>query len=205
MPSRIFISYKRDVSPDDGLARQLWKELKGDYKVFLDREGIEPGQRWSGRIEDELARADFFIALVSAHSVGSDMVRDEVTRAYRRERSSRRPVILWIRVAYSDDLPAPLSAYLNPIQGLRWRNQGDTQRLLKELRGVLEGGWPAREVSEAGSTEDSGVATSTPGEPAPAAGPIFIQERWTPGQVNQADKIVIMSTGPAAAPDSDPE
>ena len=49
--SRIFISYKRNVEPDQRLAAAVFEALaKQGHKVFIDRT-LTVGQQWAEKIE----------------------------------------------------------------------------------------------------------------------------------------------------------
>ena len=75
--SRIFISYKRDVAPDETVARAICLALQAQHDVFIDRK-MPAGTPWAERIEAELKASDVLIVLLSAHSVKSEMVEHEV-------------------------------------------------------------------------------------------------------------------------------
>src|SRR5258708_25434405 len=97
---RIFISYKRDIEPDDSVARQLYEDLRQEYDVFIDQT-ILVGTHWAERIEAELHRADFLISLLSEHSIHSEMCLAEISTAHRIARTQNgHPVILPVRLNY---------------------------------------------------------------------------------------------------------
>jgi hypothetical protein len=111
--TRVFISYKRHVEPDEPLARALHQVLSVHHDVFLDQT-TPAGTRWGERIDTALSEADFLFVLLSAESVRSEMVMAEVEKVYNRTRAQAgHPTLLPVRLAYSDPLLYPLSAYLN--------------------------------------------------------------------------------------------
>ena len=136
---KIFISYKHNVDPDDGLARQIYEALSATYSVFRDREKIQVGQKWAQRIQKELSEADFMITLLSAESLESEMVKGEIERAHQFNQEQGNPTILPIRVAHKKPFDQPISLYLNDIQWTYWENEKDTPRLIKELEGAIKG------------------------------------------------------------------
>ncbi|MCP9493905.1 MAG: AAA-like domain-containing protein [Pyrinomonadaceae bacterium MAG19_C2-C3] len=137
--ARIFISYKRNCEPDEPIALAIYEALHERHDVFIDRTMLV-GTRWAQRIEQELRQADYLISFLSAHSVNSEMVEGEVGTAHRLGKEQRgRPVILPVRVAFTDPLTYPLSAYLNQIQWTSCDTSADTPRLIGELRRVIEG------------------------------------------------------------------
>jgi hypothetical protein len=135
---RVFISYKRGVNPDEPLALALYEQLRGNHEVFIDQT-MAVGTPWAERIDRELRKADVLLLLLSAEAVGSEMVVGEVETAQRLQKQPGRPRILPVRVAYREDLPYPLSAYLNPINWALWDGPADTPRLLAELERAMVG------------------------------------------------------------------
>jgi len=137
--ARVFISYKRDVTPDQDLAQALFKALKADNEVFIDTSMLV-GEKWVERIDAEIRQADFFIALLSPFSVNSEMARTEIELAHQLQVQRGRPVLLPIRVAYHERLPPPLGSYLSPINWALWEGPEDTPRLLEQLAKAMSGG-----------------------------------------------------------------
>jgi len=163
---RVFISYKRGVNPDESLALALHEQLRGSHEVFIDQ-AMAVGTHWAKRIDQELMQADVLLLLLSAESVGSEMVVGEVETAKRLQKHQGRPRVLPVRVAYQQMLPYPLSAYLNPINWARWDGPADTERLLAELERAMAGG----------ELPTAGPATATPAAasiPAPATTPPLV-------------------------------
>src|SRR5262245_14009021 len=137
--ARIFISYKHHVEPDEPLARALHQALSVHHDVFLDQT-TPVGTRWGERIDIELRQADFLLVLLSAESVRSEMVMAEVEKVYYRTRAQAgHPTLLPVRLAYSDPLPYPLSAYLHFSTAAFWSGPDDTPRLIDELLQVIAG------------------------------------------------------------------
>ncbi|GAA6617152.1 CHASE2 domain-containing protein [Scytonema sp. NUACC26] len=78
---RIFISYKRNVEPDEPVALQVYKELSQHHDVFIDQKMLV-GTHWIDYIETKICQADFFIVFFSAWSVHSEIVEWEIRKAY---------------------------------------------------------------------------------------------------------------------------
>ena len=76
--ARVFISYKRNVEPDEPVALALYEALSAQHEVFIDQ-AMLVGTRWATQIEAELSQTDALIVLLSANSVGSEMVLQEVS------------------------------------------------------------------------------------------------------------------------------
>ncbi len=137
--ARVFISYKRDVTPDQDLANALYKALKATHEVFIDTSMLV-GEKWVERIDAEIRQADFFIALLSPFSVNSEIARTEIELAHQLQAQRGSPILLPIRVAYHERLPPPLSGYLSPINWALWEGPEDTPRLLEQLSQAMSGG-----------------------------------------------------------------
>lgn len=90
---RIFISYKRGVSPDEPLALALHEHLRHSHEVFIDQ-AMAVGTPWAERIDRELRQADVLLLLLSAEAVGSEMVVGEVETAQLLHKHRGRPRIL---------------------------------------------------------------------------------------------------------------
>ncbi len=90
---RFFISYKRDVQPDEPAALALYEALQQTSNVFIDQT-MMVGTPWAQQIETELRQTDFLIVLLSEESVQSEMVLAEVETARRlaREQEGRNPL-----------------------------------------------------------------------------------------------------------------
>jgi hypothetical protein len=136
---RVFISYKRDVDPDERVARQVFESLEKQCDVFIDRTMLV-GTLWAERIEAELRQSDFLIAFLSSHSVSSEMVEGEIRMANSLKNQAGRPATLPVRLAYREPFQYPLSAYLDPINWAFWNGDDDTERLIDELSRAVSGG-----------------------------------------------------------------
>ena len=137
--ARVFISYKRDISPDADIALQLYDTLRQTHAVFIDQK-ILVGTRWAERIKTEIQQSDAMIVLLSEQAVSSEMLQVEMSLAHEVARSNGgRPAILPVRVAYREPFQYPLSAYLDPINWAFWENPEDTPALLDELQRALAG------------------------------------------------------------------
>ncbi len=137
---RIFISYKRDVEPDQPVALEIFQALSQQHEVFIDQTMLV-GTRWAERIEAEIRQADFLIVFLSARSVHSEMVEQEIRMAHEfAQVQGGRPAILPVRLAYRQPFQYPLSAYLNDINWAFWQSAEDTPRLIAELTQAISGG-----------------------------------------------------------------
>ena len=64
-PARIFLSYKRNVEPDQTLAHELVAGLSGaGHAVFIDQR-LAIGQAWAREIEAHVRDSHFLIVLLT--------------------------------------------------------------------------------------------------------------------------------------------
>src|SRR5215210_748965 len=76
--ARIFISYKRDVMPDETLAHDLKSALtQAGHHSFIDQTMLL-GVEWALEIERQIKKSDFLLVLLSEASAQSEMVAKEV-------------------------------------------------------------------------------------------------------------------------------
>ncbi|MBT9312072.1 AAA-like domain-containing protein [Leptothoe kymatousa] len=137
---RVFISYKRNVATDEGIALQLHAALQQNSSVFIDQQMLV-GTRWVEQIEKEIRQADALIVLLSAQSVHSEMVLQELELAHKiAEDNGGKPRILPVRLGYREPFQHPLSVYLNPINWALWDSEADTPGLIAELEQAIAGG-----------------------------------------------------------------
>jgi hypothetical protein len=138
--ARLFISYKRNVEPDEPVALEVYEVLRHHHHVFIDQT-MPVGTNWAKCIETELRQADFLITFLSGVSIHSEMVVGEIETAHHlAKEQGGRPAILPVRLAYREPFQYPLSAYLNPINWALWQSHEDTPRLIAELRQAISGG-----------------------------------------------------------------
>jgi len=133
----VFISYQH-VNPDMQSAQALVDLLaETGIQVIYDRQ-IEVGERWVQWIDDQVRRSTFLIVLISATSIRSDMVRQEIRIAHEYSRENGgNPRILPIRINYTGALPYDLAAYLDPLQYLLWTDGTPAEEIADKLLPVL--------------------------------------------------------------------
>jgi hypothetical protein len=135
---KVFISYKRNVEPDEPIALEIFSQLSKDYDVFIDLK-MMVGTKWSKEIKDNLLEADCFISLISENSVKSEMVSTEILIAYKHAKATGLPLILPVRLNYFEDLDYDLMAYLGSSNYIAWKSYSDTQDIIKQLRLAIDG------------------------------------------------------------------
>lgn len=138
----VFISYS---FKDSKIATKFSNELRAaGHKTFLaeDSNSIKIGQRWSNRITEQIFECDYFLIFISKHSINSESVIAEVQLAVNtaQDRKNNMPGILPVRINLSFEHPLPynLASLLNGYQHATWKTDNDTERISKEILGVLE-------------------------------------------------------------------
>ena len=137
--ARICFSYKRDVFPDETLAKEIERYLREHgHEVFIDQSMVM-GIQWAERVSAALRRSDFMVCLFSAHSVASESVKEEIEIAHIAKQHAGHPTILPVRVAYREPFQYPLDVYLNHLNWACWEGPEDTPRILREILRAISG------------------------------------------------------------------
>jgi len=135
---KVFISYKRNVEPDEPIALEIFSQFSKDYDVFIDLK-MMVGTKWSKEVKGNLLESDCFISLISENSIKSEMVSTEIQIAYKQAKATGAPLILPVRLNYFEDLDYDLMAYLGSSNYIAWRSYSDTQNIIKQLQKAIEG------------------------------------------------------------------
>lgn len=134
----VALIYKRHAPHSQHLLDLLETGLKAaGYGVFIDRH-LAVGVEWAQELKRQVRAAYAVVPLLSAESIWSEMVEDEIQTAYEASQTqSGLPRLLPVRVAYDGPLPAPLEAILAPLQYTAWHGKQDDERLLAALLAAL--------------------------------------------------------------------
>ena len=111
----VFISYKRS---DIQIAQRIEAALKDEgFSVFLDvaEKGINAGEAWQKRLDQELAQMRCCIVLTSSSSMRSQSVMREVQAAYTRK------VLIPVFIEPQPKVPAEISA-AQAVQLIGWKS-----------------------------------------------------------------------------------
>ena len=135
-PLQVFFSYAHaDEKLRDELAKQLdILERQGNIATWHDRR-IKPGEKWAGKIAENLKIADLILLLVSADFLASDYIQDiELQTALAQHQDNKARVIpiilrpcLWreSKLAQLQALPTdgePITSNAWPNQDTAWLN-----------------------------------------------------------------------------------
>lgn len=189
--ARVFISYKGKADPDERLAAYFDKQLTAQaHDVFIMTK-IKPGQTWPDVVDQGLAAADYLVVLISASSVSSEMVIEEVRRGARLRKEKNRPILIPVRLAKNVDMPYDIGAKLNRIQHLTWEKDGDETAIANALHDIFAGGkdQPAEDApaaAKATALSADGAVTDTKGAlvaPRPAFDPSWLKSLDAQGGV----------------------
>jgi hypothetical protein len=154
-PQKVALLYKRSAKPDDQVLALLESGLRdAGHNVFVDRH-LRIGVEWAREIERQVRESDAVIPLLSAASVGSEMLGMELQIASESaQQQFGKPRILPVRIGSEAALPEPFLSILGRLQYTIWNDPADDQRLLKELLLGLE----AKEQPKAAKGEMPGGA-----------------------------------------------
>ncbi len=180
---QVFVSYKH-VPPDEQLAKGLHAHLveKG-LRVFVDTQ-IKVGLDWVAEIDRQLRASDAFVVFLSAKSILSDMVRQEIQTAYELRREGKMRIFP-VRVDFEGELPYDLASYLNRIQYKLWRSGDSESGLFDLLHSAITDGASlpdkATEDPTVISPTDPSVVAESKGAPLPVADPriVMVMETGT--------------------------
>ena len=102
----IFFSYGHDCTVK---VLRIKKDLeKLGYRVWMDKEGILPGDEWRTKITEKILSSDIIVAFLSSHSLRKDSVcLNELAIAVSRKSGFIRTVLL--EVGLEDRIPATIS------------------------------------------------------------------------------------------------
>lgn len=187
--SQVFISYKRNVEPDEPLTMRLRKTLTAaGHRIFLDQQ-LTVGVEWAKTIYRQIEASDFVLVLLSAASVQSEMVAAEVAHAQQHFQKTGKARLIPIRVNFADALPYQLSHALDSLQYAAWQNMDDDERLFKQLLDAI-----SELAALASPAEQSSIETQPPDVrvPPPVADPRFLETLAAPGgNLRPKDKFYI--------------
>ena len=180
----VALLYKRNAPHSARLLDLLEAALKdAGYRVFIDRH-LQVGVEWARELAREISAAYAVVPLLSAESIWSEMLEDEIVKA--REASSRNggiPRLLPVRVGYEGPLPDTIQAALGHLQYILWRGSQDDDVL---TRGLLD---------SLGSEPKKAVALEPVGGAMPLDSKFYIERREDiefAGAMQRRDSIVLV-------------
>ncbi len=133
-PMKVAIAYKRNSENDEHVMAVLREGLEAaGHQVFIDL-NVLAGMPWANEIRRKIWEADILIVLLSARSVGSEMVEEEVLEASRaQEQQKTHPRCIPVRIDFREPLPAPFATILEGLQQANWTGPHDDQPLVEEV------------------------------------------------------------------------
>jgi hypothetical protein len=167
------------------------------HEAFIDT-ALRADVQWLEEIDRQIQASDLLVVLLSKESADSEMVQDEVRRAYDHRRAYGKPQILSVRIAYDGCLPYSIEAFLNPLQYVVWQSKADDERLGGEVLAALEGRLadrqPIRADRQPHLSEDGRPIADEAAlyAPLPKFDPGFLEELEAPGgAVKLSDRLYI--------------
>src|SRR5260221_1993267 len=172
--SQVFISY-RHVQPDEDLAGQCAHFLEANgFSAFVDKR-VRIGQDWVEEINRQLHQSQYFVVLLSAESIRSDMVGQEIRLAHKLRKEGRLSIFP-VRIAFAGELPYDLGAYLNVIQYKSWKQGQPFDLICKAILQEIQQPPAGPQMQEVGEASPESLhllaeATELRGAPLPGADP----------------------------------
>lgn len=189
---KVFLSYRR-ADPDQGVVIEVQKHFqRAGHFVFRDVD-IPVGVRWAEAIQQQLRDCDVFVVFLSEQSMDRDMVREEVKQAHHQYQTSRKPLILPVRLVYDGALPYDMNAMLGPIQYALWREPQDTPTIASQLLDAIAGSQALPHQTTGSAAQAQRVlleATEEKGRPLPKAEPILDVIAVAPGSRFYVERAV---------------
>jgi hypothetical protein len=163
---KVVLVYKRDSGRDQELVDFIEGRLGSNgFSVFIDR-CLTVGMDWAREIEKQIRSADAIIPLLSAESIGSEMLSFEIETAREAAQLQEgRPSLLPVRVDYTGPLPEPLAGILDAIQYFLWEGPQDNLGLVTELAEALKH-LPVGETVPSATSAAVRLPASPPAKPA---------------------------------------
>ena len=173
MSGQIFISYRREESRWS--ARSLNDRLSANFgpnQIFMDIDGIAPGEDFVKVIETRVAQCDVLIAVIGKNWVTSkddqggrrlenpeDYVRMEIGIALKREIRVIPVLVDGASMPRSSELPDDLKPLVrrNALQITDTSFESDCKRLVAAIKQVLE-----KTATEPATTTPTPASTPTP-------------------------------------------
>ncbi|MCP4424626.1 MAG: toll/interleukin-1 receptor domain-containing protein [Chloroflexi bacterium] len=152
-PARLFIGYNSRAEQDSALAAYLHEFLaEQGHHTFIDK-GMRAGTNWLDELDWQIKTADFLLVILSKDSGDSEMVQQEVQRAYDYRKQRGYPQILPVRLAYEGMLPYSIDAYVNSTQYTVWESEADNVGLGEEILAAIDGRLPHRPSIQIDTTQ----------------------------------------------------
>ncbi|HSF29900.1 MAG TPA: TIR domain-containing protein [Candidatus Tectomicrobia bacterium] len=131
--SRVFLSFKRGIEPDQSLATHLRQVLEREGHDLHTDEDVTVGMSYHDSVQQQIARSDYLVVLLSKASVRDEELADQIGYAHRESAAGRKARLLPVRVDYNEALPDPLDGYLKDLGYALWRDRDDDERVSRQL------------------------------------------------------------------------
>jgi serralysin len=131
--SRVFLSFKHGIEPDESLATHLRQALEREGHQLCTDEDVTVGMNSRESVHQLIARSDYLVILLSEASVGDEGIADQIAYAHYESAGARKAWLLPVRVDYNEGLPDPLDGYLKDLGYALWRSKDDDERVSRQL------------------------------------------------------------------------
>jgi serine/threonine protein kinase len=130
-PACLFICYKPNIEPDQTIAAYLEEKLTAQgHQVFIDPM-TRTDETWVEEIDQQIKTSDFFIVLLSATAVDSEMIQSEIGQAHEYYVLQEKPHLLSVRINQEGLLPGSIPAFLEPLHYVSWQSEADNDRVVE--------------------------------------------------------------------------
>lgn len=137
-PTRVVLLHKRGATEDEQIAHTLEKDLiHAGCTVFVDRQ-TQLDLEWARTIGEQLKGADAVVALVSEHSIQSEIFATELETAHEAAQVHVRPKIIGITIGTLAEIPEPISSILAAAPAVAWQGPGDTATVSQQVLGHVK-------------------------------------------------------------------
>ena len=114
-----FVSYSHSSAWCVQTALSITRHLKAlGCRVFLDRDSLQPGEAWKGRLQSSLMEINVFVIVMDAQARKKKWVASEFMTAFMNRAMYRRPEILIVHPPEFDPLSQGEERYSNTLAGI---------------------------------------------------------------------------------------
>jgi hypothetical protein len=118
--SRVFLSFKRGIQPDESLAAYLRQVLEREGHQFCTAEDVTVGMNSREGVQQLIARSDYMVVLLSEASVADEGIADRIAYAHHQSAEAGKAQLLPVRVDHRDALPGAVDRYLKDLGSALW-------------------------------------------------------------------------------------
>lgn len=145
IPYDFFLAH---AGKDSEKVEPIYDILSRDFRVFLDRRSIQPGDNWNEVLPEALKQSKVIVLLLSMNSNGAYYLQEEIARAIQLQKDN--PDLYRIVPVYLDGFPADIARVpygLYRVYSLDLPAEGTVANLCGKLIGFVTRTGDARDDS----------------------------------------------------------